>query len=309
MTTNTMKKNMKLIPALVLLFLGASSCEKDSQAQVSPVAIKSPLTQQIKDSTDLVAQVFSDTIFQVSEGVRETDVHYLSKTGYSMHLFILEIDLKNPKLKLEAATPFNLDGYAMQTVPDMVKYIAPAEGPVLAGVNADFFNTSTGEPRGILIHNGKILKTTWANARSATFMGVRKNGKVFIGDREDFAAMKDDFEDALGGGPMLVKDNMILTQTDLSIEPRTGVGLSSDGKLYFMVVDGRSFYYSNGVTITDLGRMLKACGASKAINVDGGGSSTFMIKHPLADVLQVRNRPSDGSNRAVGNAWMIVSKP
>jgi exopolysaccharide biosynthesis protein len=140
-------------------------------------------------------------------------------------------------------------------------------------------------------------------------MGVRKNGQVFIGDRADFAAMKDDFEDALGGGPMLVKNNVILSQTDLSIEPRTGIGLSSNGKLYFMVVDGRSFYYSNGITITDLGRMLKACGASIAINVDGGGSSTFMIKHPQAEGWQVRNRPSDGSNRAVGNAWMILSKP
>jgi Exopolysaccharide biosynthesis protein related to N-acetylglucosamine-1-phosphodiester alpha-N-acetylglucosaminidase len=300
---------MHLIPALLSLFILASSCEKDSQAQVPPVNIKSPLTQLIKDSTDLVAQVFSDTIFQVSEGIRETDVHYLSKTGYAMHMFILEVDLNNPKLKVEAATPYNVDGYAMQTVPDMARYLEPAEGRVLAGVNADFFNTSTGEPRGILIRNGKILKTTWANARSATFMGVRKNGQVFIGDREDFAAMKDDFEDALGGGPMLVKDNVILTQTDLSIEPRTGIGMSNKGKLYFIVVDGRSFYYSNGITITDLGRMLKACGANIAINVDGGGSSTFMIKHPLAEVWQVRNRPSDGTNRAVGNAWMILSKP
>ena len=84
--------------------------------------------------------------------------------------------------------------------------------------------------------------------------------------------------------------------------------MNAEGKLYFIVVDGRSFYYSNGITITKLGQMLKACGATIAINVDGGGSSTFMIKHPLADVWQVRNRPSDGTNRAVGNAWMILQQ-
>lgn len=307
-----MKKNtnrLQFIPVLILLFLAATGCEKDSQAQVPAAVIKSALTQRIFDSTGLMAQVFSDTVFQVSEGIRETDVHYLSNTGYTMHIFILEADLNNPKLKLEAATPFNADAYAMQTVPDMAKHLDSAEGPVLAGVNADFFNTSTGEPRGILVRNGKVLKTTWANARSATFMGVRKNGQVVIGNRADFAAMKEDLEDALGGGPMLVKDNAILSQTDVSVEPRTGVGMSSDGKLYFIVVDGRSFYYSNGVTITDLGRMLKACGANIAINVDGGGSSTFLIKHPQEEGWQVRNRPSDGKNRAVGNAWMIVSKP
>lgn len=300
---------IRLVFTLMLLYFTAASCKKDSQAQVPHVTIQSPLTQRLVDSTDLIAQVFSDTVFQVAEGLRETDVHYLSKEGYAMHIYILEADMNNPALKLEAATPYNVDAYAMQTVPDMAKYLQPAEGRVLAAVNADFFNTTTGEPRGVLIRNGKVLKTTWANDRSRTFLGVRKDGKLFIGDREDFATLQNEFEDALGGGPMLVKDNAILTQTDLSVEPRTGIGLSADGKMYFIVVDGRSFYYSNGVTITQLGHMLKACGATKAINVDGGGSSTFMIKHPLAEVWQVRNRPSDGTNRPVGNAWMIVSKP
>ncbi|RPE12380.1 phosphodiester glycosidase family protein [Chitinophaga lutea] len=300
---------IRLVSLLALLSLAAAGCKKDSQAQVPHYTIESPLVKRIADSTDLMAQVFSDTVFQVSEGVRESDVHYLSKEGYAMHAFILEVDLNNPKLKLEAGMPYNVPAYAMQTVPDMAKYMQAAGSPVLAAVNADFFNTSTGEPRGILVMNGKVMKTTWANARSSTFIGVKKDGKVFIGDRADFAAMQNDFEDALGGGPMLVKDNQILTQTDLSVEPRTGIGMSADGKLYFIVVDGRSFYYSNGITITQLGHMLKACGAVKAINVDGGGSSTFMIKHPLADVWQVRNRPSDGTNRPVGNAWLIVTKP
>ncbi len=107
-----------------------------------------------------------------------------------------------------------------------------------------------------------------------------KNGKPYIGDREDFVAKQNDLEDALGGGPMLVRNNQILTQTDLSVEPRTGIGMNEQGKMYFIVVDGRSFYYSNGCTITQLGQMLKACGSTIAINVDGGGSSTFMIKHP-----------------------------
>jgi len=299
----------KLFSLLTLLYFTAVSCKKDSQAQVPHVTIKSPLTQRMVDSTNIIAKVFSDTVFQISEGVQETDVHYLSREGYSMHMFIIEADMNNPALKLEAATPYDATAYAMQTVPDMVKYINGPNSKVVAGINADFFNTSTGEPRGIFIKNGKVIKTTWANDRSSTFMGVKKDGRVFIGDRAEFAAVQNDFEDALGGGPMLVKNNTILTQTDLSIEPRTGVGLNEQGKMYWMVVDGRSFYYSNGVTITQLGQLLKACGATKAINVDGGGSSTFMIRHPLAEVWQVRNRPSDGTNRAVGNAWMIISKP
>lgn len=300
--------NFKLISLLSVIYFTVTSCEKDSQAQVPPVKIKSALTQRMLDSTDIIARVFSDTVFQISPGIQETDVHYLNKEGYSMHMFLLEADMNNPALKLEAATPYDATAYAMQTVPDMAKYLQAAGNRIVAGINADFFNTTTGEPRGIYVKNGKVIKTTWFNDRSSTFIGVKKDGRIVIGERQEFAAQQNDFEDALGGGPMLVKDNVIQTQTDLTIEPRTGVGINENGKMYFMVIDGRSFYYSNGITITQLGHLLKACGATKAINVDGGGSSTFMIKHPLAEVWQVRNRPSDGTNRAVGNAWMIISK-
>ncbi|WP_210420738.1 phosphodiester glycosidase family protein [Chitinophaga sp. XS-30] len=299
---------IRFFALLLLLGMAGASCRKDTQAQIPAVTIKSPLTQKIKDSTDLIAQVFSDTLFQVSEGIQETDIHYLSKEGYSMHVYILEIDTRHPSLKLEAASPYNNTAYALQTVPEMAKYMHSADSRVIAGVNADFFSTA-GEPRGIYVKDGQVIKTTWASERSRSFLGVRKDGTLFMGDRSDFVNIQDELEDALGGGPMLVKDNMILPQTDLTIEPRTGIGLNTDGKLYFAVVDGRSFYYSNGITITRLGEMLRACGATKAINVDGGGSSTFMIRHPLAEVWQVRNRPSDGTNRAVGNAWLIVSKP
>ncbi len=302
-----MLNKLKLIPVLLLFAAISVSCEKDSVAQ-APVTIESPLTQKIADSAGVVAQVFSDTLFQVSPGIMETDIHYLSTDGYSMRVFILEVDTRHPGLKLKAGTPYNAAAYAMQTVPDMAKYAETAGTKVMAAVNADFFNTSTGEPRGIFVKDGKVIKTTWANARSATFMAVLKNGEVFIGDRNDFTARLNDLQDALGGGQLLVKDNQVLSQTDITVEPRTGIGMNASGKLYFIVVDGRSFYYSNGITITRLGQMLKACGATIAINVDGGGSSTFMVRHPLADVWQVRNRPSDGTNRAVGNAWMVMQQ-
>ncbi|WP_341842909.1 phosphodiester glycosidase family protein [Chitinophaga caseinilytica] len=303
-----MLNKYKMVWAMTLAYALLIGCKKDEAAAQAPVTLKSPLTQRLLDSAGVMAQVFSDTLFEVSPGIKETDIHYLSREGYSMRAFILEVDVNHPNILLQAGTPYNATAYAMQTVPDIAKYMEKPDYRVMAAVNADFFNTSTGEPRGIYVKDGKVLKTTWANARSATFIGVLKNGKPYIGDRDDFVAKQNDLEDALGGGPMLVRNNQILTQTDLSVEPRTGVGMNEQGKMYFIVVDGRSFYYSNGCTITQLGQMLKACGSTIAVNVDGGGSSTFMIKHPLADVWQVRNRPSDGTNRAVGNAWMIISR-
>lgn len=291
---------------LSLLSFTAYGCRKDSAAP-QQVVIKSPLTQLIVDSTELVATVFSDTTFIVSEGVEGTDLHFLNMKGYTTRVFILKVDLNHPGLRLQAGTPYGLTPFALQTVPDMAKYTDSAGSRVMAALNADFFSTA-GVPRGIAIKDGNVLKTTWANARSQTFLGVLDNGKPYIGDREDFTMMQAQLKDALGGGPMLVEENIVQTQTDLTIEPRTSVGMSDNGVLYFAVVDGRSFYYSNGMTLPDMGILLKACGATKAINLDGGGSSTFMIRDPLANEWQVRNRPSDGNNRAVGNAWMIISE-
>ena len=42
-----------------------------------------------------------------------------------------------------------------------------------------------------------------------------------------------------------------------------------------MVVDGRNFYYSNGADLLDLMNLMSACGASDALNLDGGGSSAL----------------------------------
>jgi hypothetical protein len=36
----------------------------------------------------------------------------------------------------------------------------------------------------------------------------------------------------------------------------------------------------------------------------------MLIRHPIADVFQIRNRPSDGQERAVVNTWMVtVAEP
>ena len=83
--------------------------------------------------------------------------------------------------------------------------------------------------------------------------------------------------------------------------PRTAAGVSEDGHtLILVVVDGRQPGYSVGATLYDLGALMIRYGAKDAINLDGGGSTTF-IYQPL-DGPAVLNRPSDGRGRAVANA-------
>lgn len=84
--------------------------------------------------------------------------------------------------------------------------------------------------------------------------------------------------------------------------PRTAMGLTRDRRTFLLVaVDGRSSR-SAGMYGTELARLMELLGAYQAFNLDGGGSTTFWQRG-----VGVRNRPSDGTERAVANHWGIFA--
>ncbi len=61
--------------------------------------------------------------------------------------------------------------------------------------------------------------------------------------------------------------------------PRTAAGISKDeNTLWLVVVDGRQPGFSVGMTLGELSDFLEAQGAFNAYNLDGGGSSTMVVK-------------------------------
>lgn len=85
--------------------------------------------------------------------------------------------------------------------------------------------------------------------------------------------------------------------------PRTAIGFSRDSStLFLVVVDGRS-PTSVGVTLVELGELMRGLGAWQALNFDGGGSTTMVIEGAIV------NAPSDTTGeRAVGNALLLLRK-
>ncbi|GHU68179.1 hypothetical protein FACS189413_04460 [Bacteroidia bacterium] len=97
--------------------------------------------------------------------------------------------------------------------------------------------------------------------------------------------------------------NGVAYEVEAANHPRTGAGYSIDGKkLIFCVADGRSTI-SQGCFTKELADMLKSMGAWNGLCFDGGGSSEMWIKQ-LGGVVNV---PSDGHERAIGNALFIVA--
>lgn len=91
--------------------------------------------------------------------------------------------------------------------------------------------------------------------------------------------------------------------------PRTAAGIGREGTIYLLVADGRLFPGSNprqpvhsvGLTIEELRAVMQHLGARDAINLDGGGSSTLVLRGVI------RNQPSDSDGeRAIGDAILIT---
>ena len=86
---------------------------------------------------------------------------------------------------------------------------------------------------------------------------------------------------------------------NLSHEPRTALGYNAD-TLFLVVADGRQPQYSTGLTLYELASILIELGATEAINLDGGSSSTFVVNDAVI------NKPSGQQERDVLNAVFIT---
>jgi hypothetical protein len=108
---------------------------------------------------------------------------------------------------------------------------------------------------------------------------------------------------SLDGGFVFLRDGRIRETEDVggnSRDPRTAICLNED-YVYFVVVDGRQDSWSVGMTFSELGDFCRdELDATEGVNQDGGGSSALWVDGRL------RNRPSDGQERAVANGWMMI---
>ncbi|MBL3682383.1 phosphodiester glycosidase family protein [Leucobacter aridicollis] len=119
-------------------------------------------------------------------------------------------------------------------------------------------------------------------------------------------AASSDVDLAISGNQRLVIDGAVVAEAGKG-EPRTAVGVSADGSTVYVVsLDGRQSH-SRGMALDELGEFMVELGAHNAVNLDGGGSSTLLMREPGTDALSVGNAPSDGHLRSVPNSLVFSS--
>ena len=270
---------------------------------------------------DAYYSVFSSDTTTVAPGVTQTINYALTKDDKQIVYYIATADISRDDVSIFANYHANdpSQGWAMSRVSDQMaaaqkRHSDPSDTAnyvehynAVVGVNADFYNMTTGVPGGALVMDG----VEYHGGTSENFFAILKDGTAMIGSSSDYAAYKDQIQEAVGGSVYLVKDgkSVVTSAADYynSRHSRTCVGITAEGKVVLMVLDGRQEPFSAGGSAEELAQIMLDAGCVTAINLDGGGSTTFVAKQEGSDTLTVVNRPSDGYERSVSSSLMVVS--
>lgn len=121
-----------------------------------------------------------------------------------------------------------------------------------------------------------------------------------------------ELKELVGGFPRIVKNGQNYAIQGYAEEggaadfhtarhPRTAVGFNADSTtFYFVTVDGRQ-QHSIGMSLMELADFMISIGVAQGLNLDGGGSTTMVVRG------DIKNSPSDGTERAVANALLAIS--
>ncbi|XP_038069991.1 N-acetylglucosamine-1-phosphodiester alpha-N-acetylglucosaminidase-like [Patiria miniata] len=163
----------------------------------------------------------------------------------------------------------------------------------LVAMNAGFFNTHTGGCYGNVVSDGRLVEN--AHGVQNAHFGIRADGSLVFGylSELDVLDQENPFVQLVGGVGWLLRDGESYIEESKKVEcknseetgtvesffnvvaARTAIGSDSEGRVILAHVDGKSD--SLGVSLEEFAQLLKRNGVMNAINLDGGGSSTYVI--------------------------------
>lgn len=252
--------------------------------------------------------IISNTEQKIAPGIIESEVITNNASGNNQNIdYFCEVDLAGTSTTKIISGYADYDGskWKMQRVSEQAKAAEKKAGyNVVAGINADFYNMSTGQPAGALVMEGKVYQGT--NGRP--YFAILKDGTAAI--RQGNVSL-DDVESAVGGDAIIVKDGKMNIDSNNTYQnivySRTAIGIKEDGTVVTFTTHGRNYPISCGRTYKEIAEMMIGIGCKTVLNLDGGGSATYGSKYEGSSEFLCRNYPSDGSERYVSSSILIVS--
>ena len=180
-----------------------------------------------------------------------------------------------------------------------------AENNAVFAINGDYYGF---RDDGITIRNGIIFRDEGVREGLAFY----SDGTMAVYDETTTSGQElidSGVINTYSFGPGLISDGEIIegidsVEIDTNIgnhsiqgdEPRSAVGMIAENHFIFIVVDGRSKNYSNGMTLPELAEILYDYGCIEAYNLDGGGSATMYYEGQLVNNPLGKNKERETSD-------------
>jgi hypothetical protein len=235
------------------------------------------------------------------------DYRHVVRNDPPLHLHIATVDLTDRRVHVRVcgggADPDG-DG-RWQTTLATVRDIATRDRLDLA-VNGSYFSAK--DFRQLGGRKTPYFPGNWAVASGSTMVdgrpwrggGSSDSGTLVVDSRGHVSVdqfprgLPADTVQAVSGAEMIVTDGRV-TATTFDRVPHTAAGINRDAThLVLLVVDGRRPEYSVGISGPDLAKEMIALGCWRAIQLDGGGSSTMVLRDASDQAIKLMNHPSDG---------------
>ncbi|XP_056142572.1 N-acetylglucosamine-1-phosphodiester alpha-N-acetylglucosaminidase isoform X2 [Lampris incognitus] len=178
-----------------------------------------------------------------------------------------------------------------------VEETAKAAGCLYAQ-NGGYFRTKNGQCLGNVVSNGHVVQNS-GGVQNAQF-GIRRDGTLVFGylSEDDVLDKTNPFVQLVSGVVWLIRNGEVYVNQSLKAEcsetqetgtfrhfvdvvsARTAVGHDAEGRLVLFHMDGQTEV--RGMNLWEVAELLKKFGVVNAINLDGGGSSTYVINGSLA---------------------------
>ena len=165
-----------------------------------------------------------------------------------------------------------------RNITEKTSSIASSVNAILA-INGDYYGT---QRSGYVIRNGVLYRDSSSGSEDLV---IYADGSFGIIDEDEITAeelLQNGAWNVLSFGPALVQDGKVAVSEfeevgkAMASNPRTAIGILSDGHYVFVVADGRTDE-SDGLSLYELATFLQSIGCETAYNLDGGGSSSMVF--------------------------------
>ena len=307
-----LKKDLKILKHEVIERL----LNQDGKIAETCVYIKNNLSNYLRDmlatmeDTGELSEIITELVLSdIAEDIEKTNVYYDGITSEklydaisSTYYYVTRIPYKDKngqriRLRMGIAN----DNHSVNTLESTLSFAHRKNATVC--INGGVYDVAAKVPLGTTILGGKVLYNQMPTEDKYQFLGIKEDGSVNVYNRgvTAEAMLQDGVRDAMTiFGSLLIK-GVAVEQTDDRKEPRQSIGFAEDGSIIIVTCDGRS-YDSAGMSYEDLARIHYAMGSYNAYILDGGGSTSTVVR----GVKQNENIDYNTVDRAVSNFLYIV---